>query len=83
MQALYLESTILSFLQASVHIPFLLDGKGSYSYRGRQYMDGSLYDFFWGNNSELLTCNGDALVVDYVSSELFSCACLFITVVVA
>lgn len=54
---------------ASVHIPFLLDGKGSYSYRGRQYMDGSLYDFFWGNNSELLTCNGDALVVDYFNDD--------------
>ena len=34
--------------QASIHIPFLLDGRATREFRGRQYMDGSLYDFLFG-----------------------------------
>jgi len=50
-----------------VHIPFLLDGNPTTWYRGKQLMDGSLYDFIFGNNSGLITCGGNAFVVDYVS----------------
>lgn len=58
----------LLVLQASAHIPFLLDGNATCIFRGKKYIDGSLYDFIFGNNSHLLTCDGDACVIDYVSA---------------
>jgi hypothetical protein len=67
--------------QASVHIPFLLDGKATCTFRGKQWMDGSLYDFFLGTNSNLLTCDGEAFVVDYVSAARWQTAGLAVTYV--
>ena len=54
---------------ASVHIPFFLDGAATCAYRGRQYIDGSLWDFVFADNSNLLQCDGEACVVDYVSGR--------------
>lgn len=54
---------------ASVHIPFLLDGNPTTWFRGKQLMDGSLYDFIFGNNSGLITCDGNAFVVDYFTDD--------------
>lgn len=46
---------------------FFLDGNPSSTYRGRTYIDGSVWDFLKGSNSHLITCDGLACVVDYVS----------------
>ena len=54
---------------ASVHIPFFLDGAASCPYRGRNYIDGSLWDFILSDNSDLIKCSGEACVVDYVSGS--------------
>jgi len=59
---------LIDAAMASVHIPFFLDGRATCTYKGQRYVDGSLWDFFFGN-SELLTCNGDAFVVDYFNDE--------------
>ncbi|KAL4419027.1 hypothetical protein ABPG77_010014 [Micractinium sp. CCAP 211/92] len=53
----------------SVHIPFFLDGAATYTYRGRQYIDGSLWDFITSDNSELIKCGGKACVVDYFNDD--------------
>lgn len=53
---------------SSIHIPFFLDGNASYTYRGKSYVDGSLWDFLLSDNSELIKCSGKALVIDYVST---------------
>lgn len=52
---------------ASAFIPFFLDGKATCPYRGRSYIDGSLWDFLLSDNSDLIKCDGKACVVDYVS----------------
>ena len=56
---------VINACMASVHVPFFLDGNPTYQVRGRHYLDGSLYDFLTGGNSQLLCCNGAAEVVDY------------------
>lgn len=56
---------LIDCLMASVHIPFFLDGRAAFSYKGRQYIDGSLWDFITGGNSELLQCDGLACLIDY------------------
>ena len=33
--------------------------------RGNRYIDGSLTDFINSNNSHLIHCNGEALILDY------------------
>lgn len=70
---------LINACMASVHIPFFLDGNPSYSYRGKQYVDGSLWDFISGSNSNLLTRDGEACIVDYVRANKFcisvSCLC--------
>ncbi|KAL4430951.1 hypothetical protein ABPG75_006207 [Micractinium tetrahymenae] len=53
----------------SVHIPFFLDGAATHTYRGRQYIDGSLWDFIMSDNSELIKCGGKACVVDYFNDD--------------
>lgn len=60
-------SDLINACMASIHIPFFLDGNGTYLYRGKQYIDGSVWDFFSGSNSKLLTKGGTACVIDYVS----------------
>ena len=39
---------LIDSLMASVHIPFFLDGNGSFTYKGEAYIDGSIFDFFFG-----------------------------------
>jgi hypothetical protein len=56
---------LIDSLMASVHIPFFLDGNGVYKYKGQQYIDGSIWDFFYGNNSSLLTIGGRSEIIDY------------------
>jgi len=63
---------LINACMASVHIPFFLDGNGVYVYRGKQYIDGSVWDFFSGSNSNLLTDNGRAEVIDYVCFQYVS-----------
>jgi len=60
---------LIDACMASVHIPFFLDGNASFTYKGKRYVDGSLWDFLSGSNSQMLTCNGEACVVDYVSGS--------------
>ncbi|BDA50930.1 probable 1-acylglycerol-3-phosphate O-acyltransferase Pnpla3 [Coccomyxa sp. Obi] len=55
---------------ASAHIPFFLDGRPFASYRGKLYIDGSVTDFLFYDNSELLKCNGDAFILDYTQDKL-------------
>eukprot|EP00210_Caulerpa_lentillifera_P005925 g5664.t1 len=50
---------------ASCHIPFVLDGKMSTTFKGMECFDGSFHDFLTGKNSALLTCNGSYLNFDY------------------
>jgi hypothetical protein len=57
---------LISACMASVHIPFFLDGNGTYKYNGEQYIDGSVWDFFYGSNSGLLTLDGESCIIDYV-----------------
>ena len=57
---------LISACMASVHIPFFLDGNGTYKYNGEQYIDGSVWDFFYGSNSGMLTLDGESCVIDYV-----------------
>ena len=33
--------------------------------RNKLYIDGSVTDFLYYDNSELLKCNGDAFILDY------------------
>lgn len=56
---------VIDSLMASVHIPFFLDGNGSFTYKGEPYIDGSIFDFFFGNNSSLLTIDGRSEIIDY------------------
>lgn len=56
---------LISACMASVHIPFFLDGNGTYTYKGGQFIDGSLWDFFYGSNSGLLTLDGRSCIIDY------------------
>jgi hypothetical protein len=37
--------------------------------RGRPYIDGSVTDFIYCDNSELLKCNGQAFVLDYTQAS--------------
>ena len=39
---------LIDSLLASVHIPFFLDGNGSFKYKGEAFIDGSIFDFFFG-----------------------------------
>jgi hypothetical protein len=39
---------LIDSLLASVHIPFFLDGNGSFKYKGETFIDGSIFDFFFG-----------------------------------
>ena len=39
-------------------------------YRGGNYIDGSLTDFLNSNNSDLLLCDGEALILDYYQVHL-------------
>ena len=53
MKLCYLEefqtrNDLIDSLLASVHIPFFLDGNGSFKYRGEAFIDGSIFDFFFG-----------------------------------
>ncbi|EIE27184.1 hypothetical protein COCSUDRAFT_45766 [Coccomyxa subellipsoidea C-169] len=57
---------------ASAHIPFFLDGRPFASFRNKLYIDGSVTDFLYYDNSELLKCNGDAFILDYTQDELLS-----------
>ena len=54
---------------ASAHVPFFLDGRGTARFREGLFVDGSLYDFLWRNNSELLEAGGDAFVLDYCHDD--------------
>ena len=54
---------------ASAHVPFFLDGRGTARFREDRFVDGSLYDFLWRNNSELLEAGGDAFVLDYCHDD--------------
>jgi hypothetical protein len=56
---------VIDSLLASVHIPFFLDGNGVYTFKGEAFIDGSIYDFFFGNNSSLLTIDGRSEIIDY------------------
>lgn len=56
---------LIDAAMASIHIPFFLDGNATRAYRGQRYIDGSLWDFFSGKNSDLITCDGEACVIDY------------------
>jgi hypothetical protein len=60
---------LIDAAMASVHIPFFLDGNPTRQYRGKRFVDGSLWDFITGSNSKLLTCDGNAFVVDYFNDE--------------
>ena len=60
---------LINACMASVHIPFFLDGNGTYSYRGGQFIDGSLWDFFYGSNSGLLTLDGQSCIIDYFMDD--------------
>ncbi|KAK9859302.1 hypothetical protein WJX84_000662 [Apatococcus fuscideae] len=57
---------------ASVHIPFFLDLRPCKWYRGGLRIDGSLSDFLWGNNGELLQCDGRSFVMDYADDTELS-----------
>lgn len=54
---------------ASAHVPFFLDGRGTARFREGRFVDVSLYDFLWRNNSELLEAGGDAFVLDYCHDD--------------
>ena len=56
---------LLDAALASAHIPFLLDWRPAASAAGRQWVDGSLKGVFTWSNSDLLTRDGAAFVVDY------------------
>lgn len=56
---------LINAAMASIHIPFFLDFNATCTFRGARYLDGSLFDFFSGQNSDLITCGGAACVVDY------------------
>lgn len=62
-------SDLIDACMASVHIPFFLDGNGTYAYRGKQYIDGSVWDFFSGSNSNLLTKDGKSCIIDYFMDD--------------
>lgn len=59
---------LIDACMASVHIPFFLDGNATFAYKGVQYVDGSLWDFLSGSNSDLLTCDGRSCIIDYVGT---------------
>jgi hypothetical protein len=56
---------LINAAMATVHIPFFLDFNATCIFRGQRYIDGSLFDFFSGQNSNLIQCSGAAVVVDY------------------
>lgn len=60
---------LLDAALASSHIPFLLDWQPTARAAGKRFIDGSLRDFLEWKNSDLLTCNGAAFVVDYSQDE--------------
>ncbi|KAG1678201.1 hypothetical protein FOA52_016138 [Chlamydomonas sp. UWO 241] len=55
---------LIDAIMASSHVPFVLDLKSTRTCRGRECVDGSLPDFFYGN-CDLLTHKGEAIVFDY------------------
>jgi hypothetical protein len=63
---------LIDALMASVHIPLFLDGAPSARFRGAAFVDGSLWDFVTGANSDLITLGGAACVVDYFFDEELS-----------
>ena len=56
---------LIAALRCTIHIPWFLDGAATRIYRGKRYIDGSLFDFILGTNSELINCGGKATVIDY------------------
>lgn len=56
---------LIAALRCTIHIPWFLDGAATRQYRGKRYIDGSLFDFILGTNSDLINCGGAATVVDY------------------
>eukprot|EP00208_Stichococcus_sp_RCC1054_P007605 CAMPEP_0206138018 /NCGR_PEP_ID=MMETSP1473-20131121/3011_1 /ASSEMBLY_ACC=CAM_ASM_001109 /TAXON_ID=1461547 /ORGANISM="Stichococcus sp, Strain RCC1054" /LENGTH=361 /DNA_ID=CAMNT_0053531321 /DNA_START=477 /DNA_END=1562 /DNA_ORIENTATION=+ len=60
---------LLDAVLASAHIPFLLNWAPVARMRGEWLLDGSLQDFIQWKNSDLLTCDGKAFVVDYSQDE--------------
>ncbi|KAK9826079.1 hypothetical protein WJX74_010834 [Apatococcus lobatus] len=57
---------------ASVHIPFFLDLRPCKWYKGALRIDGSLSDFLFSNNGELLQCGGRSFVMDYAQDTELS-----------
>ncbi|CAL5223367.1 g5872 [Coccomyxa viridis] len=60
---------LIDACMASAHIPFFLDWRATAKYRGDRYIDGSLTDFINSNNSHLIHCDGEALILDYFQDE--------------
>jgi len=56
---------LINSCMASIHIPFFLDFGPFSFYKGRAYVDGSLSDFLFWENSKLLTLDGRSFVLDY------------------
>lgn len=56
---------LIAALRCTIHIPWFLDGAATRQYRGKRYIDGSLFDFILGTNSDLINCGGEAAVIDY------------------
>jgi hypothetical protein len=56
---------LIAALRCTIHIPWFLDGAATRQYRGKRYIDGSLFDFILGTNSDLINCGGEATVIDY------------------
>jgi hypothetical protein len=54
---------LIAALRCTIHIPWFLDGAATRQYRGKRYIDGSLFDFILGTNSDLINCGGEATVV--------------------
>lgn len=60
---------LINVNMSSVHVPFFMDGNASALCRGNSCIDGSFQDFLTGGNSDLLTCGGNTVLIDYFEDE--------------
>lgn len=63
------QEDVINALMASVHIPMFLDYKPCTSYKGELFIDGSLRDFIYHNNSDVLM-NGSKVSSGYCNYNL-------------
>eukprot|EP00201_Polytomella_parva_P023768 CAMPEP_0175041228 /NCGR_PEP_ID=MMETSP0052_2-20121109/1789_1 /TAXON_ID=51329 ORGANISM="Polytomella parva, Strain SAG 63-3" /NCGR_SAMPLE_ID=MMETSP0052_2 /ASSEMBLY_ACC=CAM_ASM_000194 /LENGTH=233 /DNA_ID=CAMNT_0016303701 /DNA_START=443 /DNA_END=1144 /DNA_ORIENTATION=+ len=59
------KADLINCVMSSSHIPVCLDFKVTRSCRGMLCVDGSLPDFFYNDNCELLKRGGSAVIFDY------------------